>query len=136
MAKNTVFVSFDWDNDMRYKLMLQTWDADQGFDFSCADNSSGGIGALRCGLLRKIKAATHTLVLVGQEANKAHTDSEKIGYKNWLNFQVAQSKANGKKLVAVQLPTTNSILDELSKSRVIWATNFSREAIIRALHNA
>lgn len=131
MAKKKVFVSFDWDNDKHYKFLLQAWDANPDFEFSFSDYSSTEINSwdiptVRGALTRKINAATHTLVLVGKEANKKHTDSDEIGYKNWLNFEVAKSKANGNKLVAVKLSSTNTSPDELLNSGASWAMSFAR----------
>ena len=75
-------------------------------------------------------------MLVGKEANKKHTDSEEIGYKNWLNFEVAKSKANGNKLIAVKLSSTNTSPDELLNSGASWAMSFARDTILDALNNA
>jgi cytochrome oxidase Cu insertion factor (SCO1/SenC/PrrC family) len=40
MAKKKVFVSFDYDNDKRYKALLKAWDANPNFDFYFSDLSS------------------------------------------------------------------------------------------------
>ncbi len=137
MAKKKVFVSFDWDNDKRYKFLLQAWDANPDFEFSFSDYSSTEINSwdiptVKAALTRKINTATHTLVLVGKEANKEHADSDKIGYKNWLNFEVAKSKASGNKLVAVKLSSTNTSPDELLNSGASWAMSFTRDAVLKA----
>jgi hypothetical protein len=50
--------------------------------------------------------ANYTVVLVGEEANKQHSDHKEIGYKNWLNYEVAKSKQHRNKLVAVKLFST------------------------------
>lgn len=141
MAKKKVFVSFDWDNDKRYKFLLEAWDANPDFEFSFSDKSSSEINSweiptVRGSLTRKINTATHTLVIVGKEANKKHVDSEEIGYKNWLNFEIAKSKANGNKLIAVKLSSTNTSPDELLNSGASWAMSFSRDTILKALKNA
>ncbi len=141
MAKKKVFVSFDWDNDKRYKFLLQAWDANPDFDFSFSDQSSTEINSwdistVKASLTKKINIATYTLVLVGKEANKKHTDSDKIGYKNWLNFETAKSKDNNNKLVAVKLSKTNDSPDELLNSGASWAMSFSRDTILKALNSA
>lgn len=141
MAKKKVFVSFDWDNDKHYKFLLQAWDANPDFEFSFSDYSSSeinswNISTVRGALTRKINAATHTLVLVGKEANKKHADSDEIGYKNWLNFEIAKSKANGNKLIAVKLSSTNTSPDELLNSGASWAMSFTRDTILKALKYA
>jgi hypothetical protein len=38
MAK-TIFISFDYDNDSRYKNMLLAWDKNKEFDFRFYDGS-------------------------------------------------------------------------------------------------
>ena len=141
MAKKRVFVSFDYDNDKHYKYLLEAWDANPDFDFKFSDLSSAEINSwaiptVKGALTTKINAATYTLVIVGKEANKKHVDSAEIGYKNWLNFEIAKSKANGNKLVAVKLSSTNTSPDELLNSGASWAMSFARDTIIKALNNA
>jgi len=93
MAKKKVFVSFDWDNDKHYKFLLQAWDANPEFEFAFSDYSSNEINSwdiptVKAALTRKINTATHTLVIVGKEANKKHPDSAEIDYKIRLNFEI------------------------------------------------
>ena len=141
MAKKKVFVSFDYENDKRYKFLLEAWDVNPEFDFSFSDLSSQEINSwevsrVKAALTRKINSATYTLVIVGKEANKKHADSEEIGYKNWLNFEIAKSKSNGNKLVAVKLSSTNASPRELLNSGAKWAMSFKRDPIIKALKEA
>ena len=141
MAKKKVFVSFDYENDKHYKFLLEAWDANPDFDFKFSDLSSSEIDSwaiptIKGALTTKINAATYTLVIVGKEANKKHKDSADIGYKNWLNFEVAKSKANGNKLVGVKLSSTNASPEELLNSGASWAMSFTRDTIIKALDDA
>jgi len=141
MAKKKVFVSFDWDNDKRYKFMLGAWNANSDFEFSFNDRSSAEINSwdistVKAALTRKINTATHTLVIVGKEANKKHTDSDKIGYKNWLNFEIAKSKDNGNKIVAVKLSSENESPEKLLDSGASLVIGFSEDKIIKALNDA
>ena len=39
MAKKTVFISFDYDNDAHYKNLLTAWDKNKEFDFAFYDGS-------------------------------------------------------------------------------------------------
>ncbi|CAC9526224.1 hypothetical protein [uncultured Gammaproteobacteria bacterium] len=141
MNKKKVFVSFDWDNDKEYKFLLEAWNANSGFEFSFNDYSSAEINSsdistVKAALTRKINTATHTLVIVGKEANKKHTDSDKIGYKNWLNFEIAKSKDNGNKLVAVKLSSENESPEKLLDSGVSLVIGFYEDKIIKALNDA
>ncbi len=141
MAKKKVFVSFDYEKDKHYKFLLEAWDANPEFDFSFSDLSSQeidswGIPRIKAALTRKINSATYTLVIVGKEANKKHADSEEIGYKNWLNYEIAKSKENSSKLVAVKISSTNESPEELLGSGAKWAMSFNQETIIKALEEA
>lgn len=141
MAKKKVFVSFDYDNDKHYKALLKAWDANPNFDFYFSDLSSNEINSWSVPVVKqvlsgKINQANYTVVLVGKEANKQHSDHQEIGYKNWLNYEIAKSKQHGNKLVAVKLSSTNTSPDEIFGSGATWAMSFKQEAIIKALNEA
>ena len=141
MAKKKVFVSFDYDNDKHYKALLKAWDANPNFDFYFSDLSSTEINSwsvpvVKQVLSKKINEANYTVVLVGKEANKKHSDHKEIGFKNWLNYEVAKSKEHKNKLVAVKLSSTNTSPDELLGSGAKWAMSFKQESIIKALNEA
>lgn len=141
MAKKKVFVSFDYTNDKRYKFLLDAWNANQNMDFVFEDCSSDeiqsyNIPTIKAGLTRRINTTTYTLVLVGEEANKPHKNRAEIGYKNWINFEIAKSKEHKNKLVAVKLERSNESPDELLNSGAKWAMSFTQAAIIKALNEA
>lgn len=141
MAKKTVFVSFDYENDKHYKFLMEAWDANADFDFSFSDESSeeiqsNDISRIKAALTRRINQAKYTLVIVGKEANKLHPDHEEIGFRNWINFEVHQSKLNGNKLVGVKLDKSNTSPDELLNAGATWAMSFTESAIVKALDEA
>lgn len=140
MAKKKVFVSFDWHKDKRYKFLLEAWDANPDFDFVFSDHSSGEIQSdyisrVKAALTTKIRAATHTLVLIGVDANKQHADHKAIGYRNWQNFEIAMSKP-GNKLVGVKLGSNNASPEELLGANTSWAMSFKEANILKALKDA
>jgi hypothetical protein len=141
MAAKKVFVSFDWDNDRRYKHLLEAWHANPDFTFVFADQTpteinSDNVGRVKAAITAKINGATQTLVIVGKYANTRHKDADLIGYKNWINFEVAKSKANGNKLVGVKLDASYASPDELLNSGAKWAMSFTEAAILKALGDA
>jgi hypothetical protein len=141
MAKKKVFVSFDYENDKHYKFLLEAWDANPYFDFYFSDLSSQEINSwdiptIKSALTRRINQATYTLVIVGKYANTQHKDYKEIGYKNWLNFEIARSKANKNKLVAIKIDKEYTSPDELLNSGASWAMSFTKDAIVKALNNA
>lgn len=136
-----IFVSFDYENDKHYKHLLEAWHNNRQFDFTFRDMSSSeinssDIGRVKAALTNKINQATHTLVLVGRYANSQHSDHNLIGYKNWINFEIAKSKENNNKLIAVQLDSNVALPNELINERVSWARNFTEANIISAIEAA
>lgn len=136
-----VFVSFDYDKDKNYKFLLSAWDKNDKFDFSFADHSSQEINSedisvVRAALTKKINSADVTLVIIGKEANKKHSDSAEIGYKNWINFEVAKSVESGNAIVGVKIDSTYDSPDEIIGVGASWAMSFTEENIIKALNNA
>jgi hypothetical protein len=141
MTKKKVFVSFDYDNDKHYKALLKAWDANPNFDFYFSDLSSNEINSwsvsvVKQVLSKKINEANYTIVLVGKEANKQHKDHKEIGFKNWINYEVAKSKEHKNKLIAVKLDKANDSPEQLLNSGASWAMSFTQEAIVKAINDA
>ena len=87
-------------------------------------------------LTTQIRAATHTLVLIGAYANTKHSDSDKIGTRNWIWWEIEQSKIEGNKLIAVKLKSDNPTPDPLFNSGAKWAMSFTQDAIFKAINEA
>lgn len=139
--KPKVFVSFDYDNDKRYKFLLEAWNKNPKFEFVFDDGTpqeidSTNVGRIKAALTSKIKEATHTLVIVGKYANSPHRHRYLIGYKNWINFEVHQSAEYGKRIAAIKLDRTNESPDELIGINASWAYSFTEDNIIKALEEA
>lgn len=141
MYKKKIFVSFDYENDKHYKFLLEAWDKNDNFDFVFADHSSQEIDSrdvsrVKAVLVEKINSADITLVIIGKEANKLHRNYEKIGYRNWINFEIAKSIEAKNSLVAVKLSFTYESPEEIRGKQASWAMSFTEESIIRALREA
>lgn len=121
--------------------MLEAWHANPRFEFIFQDASSREIqsydvGRVKAALTAKIRRASHTLVIIGGEANKTHRHHLLIGYRNWQNFEIAQSKADRNKIVAVKLDRFYESPEELMGAGASWAMSFERDSILRALNSA
>ena len=137
----SVFVSFDYDNDRVYKYLLEAWNSHPRFRFTFQDGTPGeidstNVGRVKAALTMKIQTATHTLVIVGQYANTPHRHRALIGHRNWINFEIAQSKAVYNRIVAVKLDRSYESPDELIGANATWAMAFTEQAIMRALSEA
>lgn len=141
MAKKKVFVSFDFDNDRRYKYLLDAWDKNRNMDFAFDDCTSDeiqswNIPTVKAALTRRINTCSYMLVIIGAEANKYHRDSYQIGYRNWQNFEISRAKAAGLKIVAVKLDRSYESPSELLNAGASWAMSFTQTSIIEALNRA
>lgn len=141
MAKKTIFISFDYENDKHYKFLLTALSANPRFDISFNDKSSSEIKTseipvVKAGLTRKINEAKYTLCIIGKYANTRHKDYLEIGKKNWINFEIAQSKKNGNKLIAIKIDNSYKSPDEILNSGASWARSFTEDAITKALDEA
>ena len=139
--RKKIFVSFDYENDKNYKFLLGAWDKNDRFDFVFSDYSSqeinsNDISVVRRALSRKINSADVTLIIIGKEANKKHSDSHEIGYKNWINFEIAKSIEANNSLVAVKIDSNYESPEELLGAGASWAMSFKEENIINVLNNA
>lgn len=137
-AKPKVFVSFDYENDRLYKQALDMWDANKRFQFTFQSHTpneiqSYNIGRIKAVLTSKVKEATHVIVLVGKYANQIHPDSQKIGFRNWINFEVYQARYYRKRIVVVMLNPNNTLPEWLHKSGAKLVNGFHEKDIIEAL---
>ena len=88
----TVFISFDYDKDRRYRYLLSALNENSRFDLTFTDGTpreiqTDSISQVKAVLTRRINEATHTLVIVGQDANRLHADFRAIGERNWQHWE-------------------------------------------------
>ena len=141
MPKKKVFVSFDYDNDKRYKYLLQAWDANPYFDFVFNDQTPGeidssNIGRIKAALTSRINDATHTLFIVGAHANQQHEKHRLIGFVNWINFEAYQSIQSNNYLAVVKLIDSHSVPHELKAKKYSWITGFIEGNVIKVLNHS
>jgi hypothetical protein len=134
MPKHKVFVSYDHDNDARYKNMLLAWDANDDFDFQIDSVGpdvaidSEDAARVKAALTAKMKQGTHLLVLVGAQSSKSA----------WINWEVDRATDSDVKLklAAVKLAKDNPSPAGLLGMGTSWATSFERDRIVEALNAA
>jgi hypothetical protein len=141
LTTKKVLVSFDWDHDKHYRQLLAAWSANEKFDIEFEDVTpeeiqSNDVGRIKAAITQCIREATHSLVIIGPNANTRHPKSREIGHLNWICFETAQSKALGKKLVVVKVEKSLTAPDEVMNSGAKWALSFNFEAIKKAIDEA
>jgi len=135
---NKVYVSFDWHNDRHYKLLLDAWNTNKNFDFRYPDGTpeeiqSNDVGRVKAALTMKVNDSTHTLVIIGAEANKSHRHSAQIGYKNWINFEIARSKEARNKIIGVRIETHYELPEEILGCGATYIDGFNADEIGKAI---
>ena len=136
-----ICIAFDWQSDWASRHLLGTWLVNHKLPATFSDVSAGQLSidnvvGVKERLIRQIRAATHTLVLIGESANTRHQFSERIRTRNWIWWEIEQSKAEGNRLIAVKLKASNPRPDPLLDADVTWAMSFTREAILEACNGA
>ena len=132
MAKKKVFISYDFDNDKKYKNLLLAWDANAYFDFSFEDTSADiSIDSTDKDIINKvvsarIKNSTYFLCIIGKKTYKSA----------WVVWEISKAVEFGKKIVAVKISSTNKLPSEIVGVGASLATHFSFELIKTAIDNA
>ena len=130
MAKNKVFVGYEYDHDKAAKDRLLGWDANQEFDFSSYDQSFGvavdspGAAAIKQDLAARIGDASYFLYIVGKESYRS----------GWLAWEVRKAVELKKKLVAAKTDSINNSPASLQGVGASWSTMFNFDSIKKAMN--
>jgi hypothetical protein len=136
-----VFVSFDYSDDKHYKYLLQAWHSNPKFNFVFEDGTpqeidSFNVGRIKAALTMKIKDATHTLVIVGENANALHRKHDLIGQRNWINYEVAKSIELKKRIAVIKLKPHYALPERLVGVNASCEYGFTEDNVTRALNSA
>lgn len=129
MAKKKVFVSFDYDEDKHYKLLLQAWDANKKFYFNFNDQSvtnpidSNKSSRIKAGITNKMNDSTYCLIIIGKHTHKS----------KWVSWEIENAHKLGLKLVAVKIDKSYKTPDALYDKNASWAMKFKQDSIIDAM---
>lgn len=129
MAKNRVFISYDYDKDKASKDRLLGWDADKEFDFSSYDQSinvavdSDDAAAIKQVLSARIGDSSHFLCIVGNGSYRS----------GWVEWETRKAVELKKKLVAVRTDSINNPPRALQSAGASWSMMFNFDSIKKAL---
>jgi hypothetical protein len=136
--KKRIFISFDYDKDRRYRHLLTALSRNSKFDIDFFDHTPGEIKTnqvdrIKAVLSKKIADATHTLVIIGEDANKYHREWMRIGTINWQWWEIERSVELQKGLIAVKIARQYDVPDPLYGVGAKWAHSFNVDAIAKAI---
>ena len=127
-----VFISYDHSEDRHYKELLNAWHNHPNFEFEFDNRSplvainSVDASVIKAALTKKLKEATHILVIVGE---KSYTSK-------WMNWEIEKAKELGLKIAAVKINSKYISPSELIGCGTSCATSFEEEKIVNALNDA
>lgn len=141
MAKKRIFISFDYEHDRNYRYLLTALSenprSDVDFDDCTPEEiQSLSIPRIKAVLTRKIREATHTLVVIGKHANSYHPDRNEIGSRNWQWWEINKSAEEGKGFIAVKIDRLDPTPEPLYEKGAQWAMSFTVSAIHEAIRRA
>jgi hypothetical protein len=129
MAKNKVFIGYDYDQDTAAKDRLLRWDTNKEFDFSSYDRffdvavDSQEAVAIKQDLAARIGDSSHFLCIVGKET-----------YRNaWVAWEIRKAVELKKKLVAAKTDSTNNSPTAMQGVGASWSTIFNFDSIKKAM---
>jgi len=136
-----IFISFDYEHDKNYRYLLTALAKNPRSDIEFTDVTpeeiqSYNVDRIKAVLTKKIKEATHTLVIVGKYANSYHPDRDEIGERNWQWWEINKSDEEGKGFIAVKIESSNEPPDPLYGKGATWANSFTVDAIVNAIDRA
>ncbi|MGE3062220.1 MAG: TIR domain-containing protein [bacterium] len=139
--KKRIFISFDYEHDKNYRYLLTALAKNPRSDVEFTDVTpeeiqSYDVSRIKAVLTKKIKEATHTLVIVGKYANSYHPDRDEIGERNWQWWEINKSDEEGKGFIAVKIESSNEPPEPLYGKGATWANSFTVDAIVNAIDRA
>ena len=132
MAKKTIFISYDYDNDKQWKNLLVAWDKNDDFAFTFYDASvdvsvnSTDAAAIKRVISARINGATCFLCIVGEHTHKS----------GWVKWEIEKAVEIERKLIAVKTDAGNTSPDDILGVGASWAMSFTFDAIKKAVDEA
>ena len=132
MAKKSIFISYDYDNDRNYKNLLLAWDENSDFDFGFNDLSadvsidSTDASVIRRAISAKINTAPYFLCLVGKYTKNS----------SWVKWEINKAVELNKKIIAVKINSQNETPLALYGVGAKWAMSFAFDSIKKAINEA
>ena len=129
MAKDKIFISYDYDNDKHYKNLLVAWDKNDLFDFTFYDYSidvsvnSTDATYIKSIIRQRINSCTHFLCIVGDKTHKS----------GWVTWEIETAVGLGKNIIAVKTDVSNTSPTAMLGIGASWAKSFSFDSIKTAI---
>jgi len=130
MAKNKVFIGYDYDSDKAAKDRLLGWDVNKEFDYSAVDRSFDVAGdseeaaVFKQELAARIGDSNYFLCIVGRETY----------HSGWMAWEIRKAVELKKKLVGAKIDSTNNSPTAMQRVGASWSTTFNFDSIKKAMN--
>ncbi len=120
-----LFISYDYDNDKRYKNLLVAWDSNDLFDFEFYDHSvdvsvnSTDAAYIKRVIKERIGNCSHFLCLIGEETWKSE----------WVTWEIEKAVEMGRSIVAVKIDNSYMSPTAIYGIGASWAKSFTLASI-------
>ena len=137
----SIFISFDFHKNRQYRYLLSAFNKNPEIDIIFSDQTpseiqSWDIARIKAVLTTKIRQATHTLLIIGEDINTKHKHSALIGQLNWQHWEIIQSIKESKKIIVVRLRRYFPLPDILQQTNISLVEGFTIPGITKAIKNS
>lgn len=132
LTSKSIFVSYRYRTDAKYKNLLKAWSKNHKFDIEFDDFSndlsvdSDNDEVIKREIYKKIDASDIFLCLVGPETHKS----------KMVKWEIKTARELSKPIVAVKIEKSHTAPEELMSIGASWAMSFTEDAIVEALRKA
>ncbi|HEY2033209.1 MAG TPA: TIR domain-containing protein [Rhizomicrobium sp.] len=132
MARKRIFISYDHENDARYKNLLHAWNKHNDFDLQIYNGSlhiainSQNAAYVKSQIRPMITWCSYLLCLIGEDTHKSA----------WIDWEINTAVENDKRLIAVKITKDCISPPAIMNRGATWALSFNYEAIKKAIDGA
>lgn len=131
LLNKSIFVSYRYSGDAKYKNLLKAWSANHKFDLSFDDFSndisvdSTEALVIKDAILKKMRKSDIFLCIVGSNTHKS----------KWVSWEIEKAIELEMPIVAVKINKSFSSPPLLKGNNVSWALSFKEKSITKALEH-
>lgn len=132
MARKRIFISYDHENDARYKNLLHAWNKHDDFDIQIYNGSlkiginSENAAYVKSQIKPMITWCSYLLCIIGEDTHKS----------DWIDWEIKTAIANKKGLIGVKITKDCTSPLAILNQGATWALSFNYEAIKKAIDDA
>lgn len=131
-TRKRIFISYDHENDARYKHLLHAWNKHEDFDIQMYNGSldvainSEDAAYIKRQIRPMITWCSYLLCIIGEDTHNSL----------FVDWEIKTAIENGKRLIAVKINKDCISPAAIMNKGATWALSFNYEAIKKAIDEA